>query len=148
MDHLGVILGHFGSFLGHFGSFWVTLGPCWAILGQIWAILGHIWATLGRFWAISWHIWKNLRKVQIFLRDSWGPNPRFLNVWIYSECSKLCTMGFSSETCFVITLKVVLLKNTEINHFLSQHDLKRCEKIFHRNIYLSHQILLTNTMGK
>ena len=52
-----------GKLSGHFG-------PFWAILGHIWAILGHIWATLGRFWAISWHIWKNLRKVQFFLQDS------------------------------------------------------------------------------
>ena len=37
----------------------------------------NLWAILGHFWAISWHFWKNLRKVQFFLRDSWGPNPRF-----------------------------------------------------------------------
>ena len=51
----------------------VILGPFWVIFGPLWAILGHF----GHFWAILWHFWTNLRKVQIFLRDSWGQDPRF-----------------------------------------------------------------------
>ena len=60
--HFWAILDHFGSFLGHFGPFGVIFGPLWAIL---------------------WHFWTNLQKVQFFLRDCWGRDPRFKNVCLF-----------------------------------------------------------------
>ena len=63
-----------GSFLGHFGSFWVILEPFWVIFVPLWATLGQFGPFFGPFCGI---FGTNLRKLQIFLRDSWGPNPRF-----------------------------------------------------------------------
>ena len=66
LSHFWAILDHFGSFLCHFGPFGVIFGPLCAILGLFWPILGHFVAFLDKFAESS-----------IFLRDSWGPNPRF-----------------------------------------------------------------------
>ena len=73
----GISAGHCWAILG---SFWVILGPCcafWAIFGSYLGHFGPFWVIFGHFWAISWHFWTNLRKVQIFLRDRWGQDPRF-----------------------------------------------------------------------
>ena len=56
LGHSRAMLGHFGSYLGHFGSYLGHFGP----------FLGHFVAYLEKFAESS-----------NFLRDSWGPNPRF-----------------------------------------------------------------------
>ena len=71
---------HFCAIWGNFGPFWVIFGPFKGHVGPFCAIWGHIWATLGHFDSFLGHFVAFLDKFaesSNFLRDSWGPNPRF-----------------------------------------------------------------------